>query len=109
MQEQDDWAAKLIRLKRYETPGPEYFERFIEEFHQRQRVEPLRVSVMTLGWDRLSTWWRSVSLPARWAAASAFLAAAGTLAWGVFPNGPIPEPQPQSGPALAEVSLIREF
>jgi len=30
---------KLLRLKRYEMPSQDYFERFIDEFHRRQRAE----------------------------------------------------------------------
>jgi DNA-binding transcriptional LysR family regulator len=112
MQEQDNWTAKLIRLKRYETPGADYFERFIEEFHERQRAEPLQVSVGTLAADRFATWWGSVSTPARLACASvaamAVMAAAG-VAWGILPSGPASQHPSPEGPTLAEVSLIREF
>lgn len=47
---------KLIALKRYETPGEAYFERFVEEFHDRQRAEMLRLPVHRLFLDRLDTW-----------------------------------------------------
>ena len=30
---------KLLRLKRYEHPTPDYFERFLDQFHERQRAE----------------------------------------------------------------------
>lgn len=30
---------KLLRLKRYEIPSSDYFERFIDEFHDRQRAD----------------------------------------------------------------------
>jgi len=44
---------KLLRLKRYEHPTPDYFERFIDEFHQRQRTELLRRSTFSLIWERV--------------------------------------------------------
>jgi hypothetical protein len=44
---------KLLRFKRYEHPTPDYFERFIDEFHQRQRTELLRRSTFSLLWERL--------------------------------------------------------
>ena len=109
MKEQDDWSAKLIRLKRYETPGADYFERFIDDFHQRQRTEPLKVSVLTLARDRAGAWWRGVSAPARVALASASFMAAGVVLWGVSATGGAPETPSPEGPTLAEVSLIREF
>src|SRR5437016_14506342 len=33
----DDKIARLLRLKRYEQPPPDYFENFLHEFHRRQR------------------------------------------------------------------------
>ena len=32
----DDKIARLLRLKRYEQPPPDYFENFLHEFHRRQ-------------------------------------------------------------------------
>jgi hypothetical protein len=41
--EQDNFpVTRLLRLKRYEQPPPEYFEKFLCEFQQRQRSELLR-------------------------------------------------------------------
>src|SRR5947199_9457850 len=33
----DDKIARLLRLKRYEQPPPDYFENFLHEFDRRQR------------------------------------------------------------------------
>jgi hypothetical protein len=38
----DNEIARLLRLKRYEQPPPDYFENFLHEFHRRQRDEMLR-------------------------------------------------------------------
>jgi hypothetical protein len=45
---------KLLRLKRYEHPTPDYFERFIDEFHDRQRSELLRQPAWKLAWERFA-------------------------------------------------------
>jgi hypothetical protein len=45
---------KLLRLKRYEHPTPDYFERFMDDFHQRQRAELLRQPTFKLLWERLA-------------------------------------------------------
>jgi hypothetical protein len=45
---------KLLRLKRYEHPTPDYFERFVDEFQQRQRAELLRRSTRSLVWERIT-------------------------------------------------------
>ena len=33
----DDQISRLLRLKRYERPPPDYSENFLHEFHRRQR------------------------------------------------------------------------
>ena len=35
----NDEIARLLRLKRYEQPPPDYFENFLSEFRRRQRDE----------------------------------------------------------------------
>ena len=45
---------KLLRLKRYEHPTPDYFERFIDQFHERQRAELLRQPAWILLWERVT-------------------------------------------------------
>jgi hypothetical protein len=45
---------KLLRLKKYETPSPEYFEGFLKDFHRRQRQEIVKMPVWRIAWDRLT-------------------------------------------------------
>lgn len=47
MKDSED-VQRLIRLKRYETPGDEYFESFLEQFKERQRSEMLHRSARGL-------------------------------------------------------------
>jgi len=61
MREDDDTISKLLRLKRYEQPPPEYFENFLHEFHHRQRVEMLRRSAWRIALDRLEALFNQVS------------------------------------------------
>ena len=44
MNQKEDFSElqKLLQLKRLETPGQEYFDRFVDSFHQYQRQEILR-------------------------------------------------------------------
>ena len=48
-------AQRLIRLKRYESPGDEFFLSFAEQFKERQRSEMLRRSSRSLLIERIST------------------------------------------------------
>lgn len=55
MNDPDD-VQRLIRLKRYETPGEDYFESFAERFKERQRSEMLRSSAHSLLLERFMMW-----------------------------------------------------
>jgi len=42
----DDKVARLLRLKRYELPPPDFFENFLHEFRRRhQQTEIIRESL----------------------------------------------------------------
>jgi len=43
----------LLRLKRYEQPPPEYFDRFLREFQQRQRSELIRQPLWKIAFHRV--------------------------------------------------------
>lgn len=45
---------KLLRLKKYETPSPEYFEGFLKDFHRRQRQELVKLPIWRIAWDRVT-------------------------------------------------------
>lgn len=79
-----DNLQRIIRLKRYETPGEDFVEDFVTRFHQRQRSELLRQSARGLLWERMTTFWDNLVSP-RWTAAMvtacvAAVAACGTMA-----------------------------
>lgn len=63
----DETLSKLLKLKRYEQPPPEYFDNFLREFQERQRAEMLRRPAWRLVWERFTTRWagfcESLSLP----------------------------------------------
>lgn len=44
---------KLLRLKRYEMPSQDYFERFLDEFHHRQRADLIARPTLSLLWERV--------------------------------------------------------
>ena len=48
----NDEIARLLRLKRYEQPPPDYFENFLSEFRRRQRDELLRQPLWRICFER---------------------------------------------------------
>jgi hypothetical protein len=115
--EGDARAARWIALKRYETPGPEYFDRFLEEFRERQRSELLRLSVGTLLRDRIRAWGDGRVPDLRWGGALAaavallavFVVTAPGRRGGGGPGIMAGQEVPVAAATLAEASLIREF
>lgn len=71
---------KLIRLKRFETPGEGFTEEFLREFHQRQRAVMLKQSSVELLRERVLTWWQHLTLP-KWTLASVTAAICVGGAW----------------------------
>jgi hypothetical protein len=59
---------RLIRLKRFETPGEDFVEDFVSQFRERQRSELLRQSARGLLWERMNTYLEHLLAP-KWATA----------------------------------------
>lgn len=68
-------VQRLIRLKRFETPGEGYTQTFLENFKDRQRSEMLRASSRELLLERVSMWWSESGAP-RYVPVGAFAACA---------------------------------
>jgi putative zinc finger protein len=90
LEQRDGRLQRLLALKRYERPSPEYFDNFLSEFHSRLLSETQRVG----WWERML--WRLDDLVAaksvrawRYSFASAIAVAAVVgLTWmGVRPTG----------------------
>lgn len=76
----DQELSKLLKLKKAETPGEEYFSQFLTEFHRYQRAEILREPTFS---EKLSNWFTQLLPTPRMAYAGSFaliLIAVGTFA-----------------------------
>jgi hypothetical protein len=92
-QEDHEELSKLLRLKRFEQPPPEYFEGFLQEFQQRQRAQMLRDPAWRIALDRLGAFFAD-QLPARIGyglASTAVLVVAGITSFHILETQPVAE------------------
>ncbi len=80
MKDSDD-VQQLLRLKRYETPGEEYYDSFLDEFKDRQRSELLSRSSRSILAERVNVWFDELG-GAKWLIPAG--AAAAAIGVGVF-------------------------
>ncbi len=71
----DEQLARLLRLKRYEKPDPDYFDGFLDRFHAYQRKAIATQSAASLIWERICTACSALRRPSTaWAAVGAYAA-----------------------------------
>ena len=90
MKEEDD-ISKLLRLKRFEQPPPEYFDNFLRDFQDRQRAQLLREPVWRIAWDRLTAFFGE-QMPVRLGygfASAMVLVAAGITSMNILESRPL--------------------
>jgi hypothetical protein len=86
----EDEISKLLRLKRFEKPSPEYFENFLREFQERQRAQLLREPAWRIAWDRLAAFFggNEASRYGYGLASAAVLVAAAIASFNILQSGP---------------------
>jgi hypothetical protein len=104
MRDESD-IQRLLRLKRYEQPPPEYFEQFLREFQQRQRAEILREPLWKIAFNRLQALMSEMTFSkfAYAGATAAVLLIAGVTSFKIINGGNAGAPLTVTGPALAQV------
>jgi len=58
----EEQLTALLRLKRYEQPPPEYFDRLLQNIHRRQRTELLRQPLWRIAAERIHTFFSEHSM-----------------------------------------------
>lgn len=100
-----DNIQKLIRLKRFETPGEGFTDEFLKEFHQRQRAEMLKQSSIDLLAERVQTWWSHLALP-KWSLATAMAGLCLTSFWLLGGTTTQSAPETAAAPAPAAIPVV---
>jgi len=93
----EEQLSALLRLKRFEQPPPEYFDRLLENVHRRQREELLRRPLWKIALERVQMLFSEHSmggLSYAGAMASTLVIGVGTI----WMMSPVPRPGVPAGP-----------
>ncbi len=102
----EEQLAALLRLKRYEQPPPDYFDRLLQDIQRRQRAELLRRSLWQIALERMQTFFSEHSmggLSFGSAIAAALVLGMGTIAF--LTPGAIQTTVPSSNVAATRTNL----
>ncbi|MEI9897722.1 MAG: hypothetical protein WDN28_28660 [Chthoniobacter sp.] len=108
----EEQLSALLRIKRFEQPPPQYFDRLLQDIHRRQRAELLRRPLWKIAAERLQTFFSEHSMGhLSYAGALASVLVVGVAGIGVITSGGSAELASKGGyssggrsAALAEVA-----
>lgn len=58
----DEQLTALLRMKRYEQPPAQYFDRLLQDIHRRQRTELLQLPLWKIAIERVQTFFSEHSM-----------------------------------------------
>jgi hypothetical protein len=58
----EEQLSALLRIKRFEQPPPQYFDRLLQDLHRRQRAELLRRPLWKIAAERVQTFFSEHSM-----------------------------------------------
>jgi hypothetical protein len=58
----DEQLSALLRVKRYEQPPAQYFDRLLQDIHRRQRAELLQLPLWKIAIERVQTFFSEHSM-----------------------------------------------
>jgi len=88
----EEQLSALLRLKRFEQPPPQYFDRLLQDVHRRQRADLLKLPLWKIALERVQTFFSEHSMSrVSYAGALASVMIVGVTAIHMMtPNGGIP-------------------
>lgn len=100
----DEQLSALLRIKRFEQPPPQYFDRLLQDIHRRQRAELLRRPLWKIAAERMQTFFSEHSMGhLSYAGALAGVLVVGVAGIGLMTSGGNPE-LPPIGERLAKAA-----
>src|SRR5580698_763263 len=113
----EEQLSALLRIKRFEQPPPQYFDRLLQDIHGRQRAELLRRPLWKIAAERVQTFFSEHSMGhLSYAGALATVLIVGVAAIGLLTSGGstvVPGSGPQfaskdvsTGPAVESSHLV---
>ena len=98
----DPRISALLRLKRFEQPPPDYYDRLLRDIHQRQRAELLRRPLWKIAIERLQVFFGEHSMGnLSYAGAMAMLLGIGVAVIGLMTPGDL-----RHDHAIAETTAV---
>ncbi len=58
----EEQLTALLRVKRYEQPPAQYFDRLLQDIHRRQRAELLKLPLWKIAFERMQTFFSEHSM-----------------------------------------------
>jgi hypothetical protein len=84
----EEQLSALLRIKRFEQPPPQYFDRLLQDIHRRQRAELLRRPLWKIAAERVQTFFSEHSMGhLSYAGALASVLVVGVVGIGVMTSG----------------------
>ncbi len=96
----EEQLSALLRIKRFEQPPPQYFDRLLQDIHRRQRSELLRRPLWKIAAERVQTFFSEHSMGhLSYAGALAGVLVVGVAGIGLMTAGPA-----EVGPVIAKTT-----
>ena len=89
--EEFEKLQKLIRLKRFESPPPDFVDGFVSRLRQRERKEMLRHSSSAFFLEQIKVWMDQIFAP-KWVLTTAAVLVVALSTWRLLPGNPRNKP-----------------